>query len=103
MTTDNRKLLEAALERANKERDDALQRLNLAQQAFQLMTRAYDALLHHGVNFRSLKAYEFWEKFLHHGEKTPEGHKTRTLSEWIVKVRNDIDAAVRRKSIKEVK
>lgn len=99
----DRKLYEAALAKANKERDEAVQKLGMAQQAFQLMTRAYDALLHHGVNFRTLKAYEFWEKFLHHGEKTPEGHKTRTLSDWIVKVRNDIDAAVRRKSIKEVK
>lgn len=103
MTTDNRKLLEAALERANKERDDAVQKLGMAQQAYQLMVRAYDALLYHGVNFRSLKSYEFWEKFLHQGEKTPEGHKVRTLGDWIVKVRNDIDAAVRRKSIKEIK
>lgn len=99
----DKKLYEAALAKANKERDDLAQRLGMAQQAYQLMVKAYDALLYHGVNFRSLKAYEFWEKFLHHGEKTPEGHKTRTLGDWIVKLRNDIDAAVRRKGIKEVK
>lgn len=100
---DNRKLLEDALAKASQERDDAIQRLNLAQQAYQMMVRAYDALLYHGVNFRKLKTYELWEKFLHHHEQPAEGHKTRTLGDWIVKLRNDIEAAIRRKNIKEVK
>jgi hypothetical protein len=94
---------EALLAQREEELRATEQKLNVAQHGYLLMTKAFDALLLHGVNFRKLRSWELWTKFLAHGEEHHEGHKHRTVLEWVQKVGNDIDAAVRRKFIKEVK
>lgn len=98
----NREFYEDLLVKRDRELKEAQQRLTIAQHTVTLLMKAYDALLFHGINYRKLRTYELWERFLAFGEKVPEGHKTRTLSDWAVKIGNDIDAAVRRKNIKEV-
>lgn len=81
-------------------------RLHLAQAFGQVLTKAYDALLHYGVNFKSLRTWALWEKFSEHHDSpvTEDTDKRERLYEWLTRVGRDIDAAVRRKqNIREVK
>lgn len=76
-------------------------RLQLAQAFFGLLEQGYDALLHHGVNFRLLPSYANSPALDEANEMSWEAGRTHVLT-WIERVRNDITAAVRRKSFKKV-
>lgn len=100
---DQDKQMIAALTREN---GDLKTRLHLAQAFGQILNKAYDALLHYGVNFKSLRTWSLWERFSEHHESPVVGDtdKRERLYEWLTRVGRDIDAAVRRKQhIKEVK
>ena len=74
-------------------------RLTLAQLWIGLYSRAYDALLHYGVNFKDLREYE---EYPDDAEKLPIGQGRTEITHWIKKVENAIKAAVRRKGFKLV-
>lgn len=83
-----------------KENDDLGWRLALAQSCYQMMIKAFDALLYYRVNFRELRTYPLWEKLLPVG-KTFDNPAARTaITRWVQQVIHDIDAAVRRKGFK---
>lgn len=71
--------------------------------AFQSMwIKAYDALLHHGINMRDLPEYHdnaALERALEVGIETEGGSR---VLDYIKRVANAIDARVRRKGFREV-
>lgn len=71
----------------------------MANAATEMYRRAYDALLHHGINFMSLPEYKN-DTLLDEADKLviQEGRSKYLL--WIERVCNGIDAAVRRKQFK---
>lgn len=77
-------------------------RLRLAHAFQSLVLQGYDALLHHGVNYRELPEHKdttLLDKGLNHGDlHQGEAH----VMEWIKRVGHGIVAKVRRKGIKEV-
>jgi len=86
--------------------DVLLTKLHLAQAYAAILDRAYDALLHYGINFKSLRTWSMWEKFSEHHDEPVEGDtdKRPKLYEWLTRVGRDLDAAVlRRKNLKPVK
>lgn len=75
-------------------------RLTLAQLWIGLYSKAYDSLLHYGVNFKDLREYK--EDYPDGAEKLPINQGRTEISHWIKKVENAIKAAVRRKGFKLV-
>lgn len=76
-------------------------RLQLMQALFGLYEQGYDALLHHSVNYRTLPSWASSTAVNDANEMGWEAGRTHVLT-WIERVRNDITAAVRRKSFKKV-
>lgn len=71
-------------------------------QAFgQMMTEAFDALLHHSVNYRDIPEYRD-QTLLDEASRVPLTRGVDKYMAWIGKVTNGIRAAVRRKSFKKV-
>lgn len=78
-------------------------RLRLAQAFHGLMMAAYDALLNHGINFRTLPEYkdsELLDKALGNGVTVDKG-ESRLMS-WIERVGTGIKAAIRRKAFRRL-
>jgi len=74
-------------------------RLTLAQAWIKLYQYAYDALLHYGVNYRSLK--EFGENTLvEEAMQMPITAGRNKIVEYLGKLQNAIRAAVNRKQFK---
>lgn len=71
-------------------------RLSLAQAFVQFLLRAYDALLHHGVNYRSLPEYTAHEKALDDAAKMPVEEGRAHIIGWFGRMESAIAAAVRR-------
>jgi len=76
-------------------------KLGLAHAFTALWLRAYDALLHHGVNVRELPQYKD-TALLDKGVKAPLEHGRGHIMAWIERLHSSINAAVRRKGIKPV-
>lgn len=74
-------------------------RLTAAQAFCQMLLKAYDALLHYGVNYRETPAYKD-QTLLDEAEKlTPQRGFERHIT-WLGKVESDIAAHVRRKALR---
>lgn len=80
---------------------DSQWRLVLSQSFSKLMVKAYTALQSHRVDYRKLPSYKNFD-----GINWFEGSDTlryrEAMTRWITEINHDIDAAIRRKSIKEV-
>lgn len=76
-------------------------RLRLAQAFIDMLLYAYDALLHHGVNYKTLPAYKD-TALLDAAQKLPleQGHDSFIV--WMERIRNDITAAIKRKGFRKV-
>lgn len=72
-------------------------RLVLAEAWLRLYGKAYDALLHYGVNFKSLKT---WKRRPVDAYKLPLSQARNVLIDFMKRVENDIAAAIRRKQFK---
>ena len=90
------------IEALNRENRKLGIRLQLAQAFVGMLTRAYDALLHHGVNYRDLKEYKDNTAILDEAGSLPitEG-RSRFLS-WMARVESGITAAIRRKTFRRL-
>lgn len=97
MTTDER--LRADVDQLRKQVDQQEIRLTLAQAWIGLYQYAYDALLHYGVNFRSLK--EFADtSVLDEALQMPLSQARNKIVEYLGGLKNAIRAAVNRKQFK---
>lgn len=74
-------------------------RLTLAQAWVGFLNFAYDALLHHGVNYRSLKEYANSTE-LDDAQKLPLTQARDRIVHWLDRLQSAINATVRRKSFK---
>lgn len=93
-------------ERLQKELDEVRQevntlgvRLTLAQAWVGFLHFAYDALLYHGVNYRTLKEYS-QSTDLDEAQKLPITEGRNKIVHWLDRLQSGINAAVRRKSFK---
>lgn len=98
--------LERELKALRKEVNENGVRLNLAHGWIQVLREGYDALLHWGVNFKSLKEYGAGYP-TYNGtsgqdsvDKLPIGQAQEVYIHWFRRVTNAIRAAVRRKQFK---
>lgn len=73
-------------------------RLTLAQGWINLYVRAYDALLHYGINFKTLREYK--EKYPHGAENLPLSQSRDKYVSWFGRIESAISAAIRRKGFK---
>lgn len=95
-----RQRLEGELAKVREEVSRQGIRLLLAQGWMDLLNRAYDALLYHGVRFRELKVYK--EEFPT-ADKPEHIHTVRDKwLQWFDRMDSDIMAAVRRKQMRQV-
>ncbi len=74
-------------------------RLSIAYAFIDLLRTAYDALLHHGVNYQNLPEYKADSPLNDLGKYPIEEVKVRSIG-WIGKVKHAIEAQVRRKNFK---
>lgn len=74
-------------------------RLTLAQAWVGFLQFAYDALLYHGVNYRSLKEYTQSTE-LDDAQKLPVTQARDKITGWLGRLQSAINAAVRRKNFK---
>jgi hypothetical protein len=71
----------------------------MAQAYGQMKCVAYDALLHHGINYRDLPAYKDTTLLAEaEGLVLAEGRAKYML--WMERITNAIDAAIRRKTFR---
>ena len=78
-------------------------RIRLAQYFQTMMVAAFDALLHHGVNYRELPEYkdaDLLDKALGNGVDVAQGEPA--LVKWIERVHSGIKAAIRRKQFRRL-
>lgn len=71
-------------------------RLTLAHAWVGFLNFAYDALLHHGINYRSLKEYANSTE-LDDANKLPVTAARNKITEWLDRLKSAIHAATRRK------
>lgn len=74
-------------------------RLTLAQAWVGFLNFAYDALLHHGINYRSLKEYKNSTE-LDDAQKLPVTAARDKIVTWLGRLQSAISAAARRKAFK---
>lgn len=77
-------------------------RLPMAQAFVAMLHKAYDALLHYGINYRDLPAYKD-QTLLDEAKTLPLRRGQVSYLEWMKRVRSDIEAAIRRKMFNRVK
>ncbi len=70
-------------------------RLSLVQTWAQFLMKAYDALLHHKVNYKSLPQYK--ASPLEEAMDMPIRKARFKIVEWVRRLSNEIDARIRRK------
>lgn len=78
-------------------------RIRLAQYFQTMLISAFDALLHHGVNYRELPEYkdsELLDQALGNGVDVAKGEPM--VVKWIERVHSGIKAAIRRKQIRKL-
>lgn len=93
---DANKRLKEDLEQVKKSLNILEVRVTLAQLWVGLYTKAYDALLHYGVNFRELPEYKD-DTTIDEVQDLPITQARNRLTGWIGKVHNGIEAAIKRK------
>jgi hypothetical protein len=76
-------------------------RLSMAQAWLQFMQQAFDALLHHGVNYRNLKEYKD-DSTLTESLDLPVTKARDNIIGWLGRLTSSLNAAVRRKGMKIV-
>lgn len=76
-------------------------RMTMAQSFGSMMLKAYDALLHYGVNFRDGSAYKD-ETLLDDAKKAPLARSVQLYVKWMANIESDIRALIARKSFKKV-
>lgn len=76
-------------------------RLTMLQAFGHMMHEAFDAMLHHSVNYRDIPEYRD-QTLLEEASKVPLTRGVDKYLAWIGKVTNGIRAAVRRKSFRKV-
>lgn len=91
--------LEKELQAVRKDVEELGVRLTLAQAWVGFLNFAYDALLHHGVNYRSLKEYKNSTE-LDDAQKLPLSKARDTITMWLGRLQSAIHAATRRKQFK---
>ncbi|UIY29166.1 hypothetical protein LZK73_21780 [Neorhizobium galegae] len=74
-------------------------RLTLAQAWVSFLHFAYDALLYHGVNYRTLKEYANSTE-LDDANKLPVSQARDKIVLWLGRLQSSINATVRRKNFK---
>lgn len=75
---------------------EAQGRLSMSRAFVQFLLKAYDALLHHGVNYRTLPEWQD-SKALDDIDKVPFDRGVEKTIVWMGRLGNALDAAVRRK------
>jgi hypothetical protein len=96
---DNNEKLHRELGEVRKELHVMGVRITLAQAWIGFLHFAYDALLHHGVNYRTLKEYAD-SKELDDAQKMPVTEGRDKIVTWLGRLQSAINAAVRRKAFK---
>lgn len=91
--------LEKELRAVRKDVEELGVRLTLAQAWVGFLNFAYDALLHHGVNYRTLKEYSQSTE-LDDAQKLPLSKARDKITMWLGKLQSAIHATVRRKQFK---
>lgn len=91
--------LQRELEEVRKEVNTLGVRLTLAQAWVGFLNFAYDALLHHGVNYRTLKEYANSTE-LDDAQKLPITAARDKIVSWLGRLQSAISATVRRKQFK---
>lgn len=91
--------LQADVDQLRKQVDQQEVRLTLAQAWIGLYQYAYDALLHYGVNFRSLKEFAN-TSVLDEALQMPLSQARNKIVEYLGGLKNAIRAAVNRKQFK---
>ena len=91
--------LEKELKAVRKDVEELGVRLTLAQAWVGFLNFAYDALLHHGVNYRSIKEYAQSTE-LDDAQKLPLSKARDKITLWLGRLQSAIHAAVRRKNFK---
>ncbi len=92
---------ELMLSKADQELQTLKWQLSLSDSFSKLLLKAYDALRSYGVDYRKLRTYDKWDGITWF--KGADNVMAReSMTRWITEISHDIDAAVRRKSIKEV-
>lgn len=76
-------------------------RLSLAQAFAGVLQVAYDALLHYGINFRTLPEYTN-DRALDEANAMPIQEGRTRIMDWLGRVERGIAAAIRRKQFKKV-
>ncbi|MEW6121278.1 MAG: hypothetical protein AB1698_01595 [Pseudomonadota bacterium] len=76
-------------------------RLSLALAFARMMEKAFDALLYHGVNYRSLPEYQNMTA-LDEANALPLKEGRRVVMGWLQRMESGIAAAIRRKSFRKV-
>lgn len=76
-------------------------RLTLALAFAQMLQKAFDALLYHGVNYRDLPEYKN-STALDDAAKLPLKEGRRVMLEWMRRLEVGISAAIRRKAFRKV-
>lgn len=78
--------------------------LHIAQAWVQFLKKAYDALLHHGINYRNLPEYNDPRGLLKltMDPKVSMDTGEKAALEYLENSENGLDAAIRRKGFKEV-
>lgn len=74
-------------------------RITLAQAWMGLLGRGYDALLHYGINYQSLKEFDD-DGLLEDARDLPLSRARDKIVAYIGRVHTGINAAIRRKSFK---
>lgn len=77
--------------------EEATGRLLMAKTAYKFLLEAYDALLHHGVNFKSLPEWQQDYDRLDEIAKLPFKRGVQEYISWMGRVSNAVRAKVRRK------
>ncbi|WP_266031204.1 hypothetical protein [Brucella intermedia] len=90
--------LREELTKAQKEMHILGIRLTLAQAWVGFLNKGYEALLYHGVNYRTLKEYNGTE--LDDAQKLPISKARDKIILWLGRMESAVHAAVRRKNFK---
>lgn len=95
-TNDKKDALIGSLQKTNTELST---KLNLAYAFIDMLRRGYNALLHHSINYQSLPEYTN-DSPLDDLSKKPLDQVNAEAMTWMQRVKNGIEAAIRRKGFR---
>ncbi len=82
-------------------REDLVARLQAAQASIQAFLKGFDALLHHGVNMKSLKEWQD-TTLLEEAAKLKPRNALPKMIEWTSRLEKSIAASIKRKAFRDV-